>query len=495
MAEPTKTASDLPSYSRGEADIAPRVPFVLRVTAAWSWRIIIVAVIVGGLFWIFTSLATLFIPLIIALLIAAPLERAVFHMNKWGVPRGLGALLTLLALLGVVGFLLGAASTSIISGFGDLQEAAVEGFETFITWLAEGPLHISQEQLDGVVAQVQDWLTSNAGGLASGALGAASTIGGVVAGAVIALFALFFFLRDGRKLWLWGVGLLPDEAEQRVDVAGSHAWSTLRRYTQTTVFVAFVDAVGIGMAAWILGVPLALPIAILVFLFSFIPMFGATLSGAIASLVALVDGGWTTALLMLGAVLLVQQLEGNVLYPWLFGKALSLHPLVVLLTITAGTITLGLVGAIIAVPIVSFVYAFGRGLSKTYAPDEEEVPPITSQVPVFAERSRDAVRRARSKMSRTGEIRVRQSDAMTDGQHRGADESLTAGPTSAESAPGATDATATEERRPTTGTIRIRGGAADNEDGAGDGSDAAVRGTDGSDDPQDEPGRGDQPPR
>ncbi|GMA34983.1 AI-2E family transporter [Demequina litorisediminis] len=163
--------------------------------------------------------------------------------------------------------------------------------------------------------QVQGWATDNASGIASGALGAASTIGGVAASAVIALFALFFFLRDGRKLWLWSARLVPGDNSERVDRAGIHAWNTLRRYTQTTVFVAFVDAVGIGLAAWLLGVPLALPIAILVFLFSFIPMFGATLSGAIASLVALVDGGPTTALLMLGAVLLVQQARGQCALP------------------------------------------------------------------------------------------------------------------------------------------------------------------------------------
>ncbi|WP_061961682.1 AI-2E family transporter [Demequina flava] len=455
MAEPKLAPADTPPPSNSHADADARVPFTLRVTAAWAWRLIIVGIVVGGFFWVFTALPTLFIPLIIALLIAAPLERVVYYLNRIGIPRGLGAFFTLLGLLGIVGFLLGAASTSIIAGFDDLRVAAVEGFETFMDWLSEGPLGINQEQIDNVVGQAQSWLTDNASGVASGALGAAATIGGLLAGAVIALISMFFFLRDGRNLWLWSVKALPDTVEERVDTAGLHAWSTLRRYTQTTVFVAFVDAVGIGLAAWILGVPLAFPIAILVFLFSFIPMFGATLSGAIASLVALVDGGWTTALLMLGAVLLVQQLEGNVLYPWLFGKALSLHPLVVLLTITAGTLTLGLVGAIIAVPIVSFIYAFTRGLSATYKPDEESVPPITSQVPVFAERSRDAVRRAREKMTRTGEIRVRQHDTMSNGDAPEPSEATAA--TEAAQRSGAAGTNEIGEPRPTTGTIRIRG--------------------------------------
>lgn len=422
------------SDSGASNEVARRVPLGLRVSAAWSWRIIVLGIVVGAFFWMFTTLSTLFVPLIIALLIAAPLERVVHHLERWHVPRGLGALLSILVLLGVVSFLLGAASTSIVAGFGDLKDAALEGFQQFMDWLAQGPLHMSEDQLDQIVNQVQGWATDNASGIASGALGAASTIGGVAASAVIALFALFFFLRDGRKLWVWSARLVPGDSSERVDRAGIHAWNTLRRYTQTTVFVAFVDAVGIGIAAWILGVPLALPIAILVFLFSFIPMFGATLSGAIASLVALVDGGPTTALLMLGAVLLVQQLEGNVLYPWLFGKALSLHPLVVLLTISAGTITLGLVGAVIAVPIVSFFYAFSRALRDAYKPDEEEVPPITATVPVLAERSRQIVNRARGrKPATTTEIPVRDR-----------------------SKPQQEADTTDGELPPTTGTIRVR---------------------------------------
>ncbi|MDE0573787.1 AI-2E family transporter [Demequina sp. B12] len=462
----TDTRAPQPAAPAPRDAVLTRVPLALRISAAWSWRLIVLGIVVSFLFWTFTSLATLFVPLIIALLIAAPMERLVHHMNKIGIPRGLGALLAILVLLGVVSFLLGAASTSIISGFDDLRETALEGFRTFTDWLATGPLHMGQEQLDEIIGRVQSQLSDNAWGLASGALGAASTIGGLVAGTVIAVFALFFFLRDGRKLWLWGVTLLPNDVEKRTDEAGMHAWKTLRRYTQTTVFVAFVDAVGIGVGAWILGVPLALPIGILVFLFSFIPMFGATLSGAIASLVALVDGGWTTALIMLGIVLLVQQLEGNVLYPWLFGKALSLHPLVVLLTISAGTLTLGLVGAIIAVPIVSFIYAFGRALSASYKPDEEEVPPITSQVPVFAERSREAVRRARTAITRTGEVRVHHDGATTAQPTEGRDEGVER---SGDSATDAGEADHVEEARPTTGTIRVRkpkgGSATDGENG------------------------------
>jgi predicted PurR-regulated permease PerM len=174
-----------------------------------------------------------------------------------------------------------------------------------------------------VVQQAQD----NAWGLASGALSVTGVVGGLVAGVIIALLSLFFFLRDGRVIWSWIADLVPgEEASARVDRAGMGAWRMLRKYTQTSVFVAFVDAVGIGAVAWILGVPLAFPIAILTFVTSFIPLVGAGIAGVVATLIALVDGGWTTAAFMLAGVLLVQQIEGNVLYPWLFGKAVSIHP-------------------------------------------------------------------------------------------------------------------------------------------------------------------------
>ncbi|MFN3865917.1 MAG: AI-2E family transporter [Demequina sp.] len=390
-----------------EASVLDKVPVTLRVAAAWSWRAIVVGIIIVAGVWAFTSLTALFVPLVIALIIAAPLERLVTLMERIKFPRALGSLLAIVILILTAAGLGTLASTAFMSEFDDLRDAAVEGFDTFVDWLVTGPIGVNQTQVDELVETAQSFFEDNAQGLASGALSVGTAIGTIVAGIIIALVALFFFMRDGRQIWHWTAGLVPDEAVVRVESAGMHAWVTLRRYTQTTVVVALADAVGIGLAAWLLGVPLALPIGILVFLFSFVPLIGATLSGIIASLVALVDGGWSTALWMLAAVLIVQQIEGNVLYPWLFGKAASIHPLAVLLTISAGTLTLGLIGAVIAVPVVSTLYAFNRGLHRKPDEPEYERPPISTQVPVIAERSKDAVRRAREAVTHTGEIRLR----------------------------------------------------------------------------------------
>lgn len=408
MADPrTDTAAVRTEPAKEQAPLIDHVPLTLHVAAAWAWRIVIVGVVLAVGIWAFTSLTALFVPLIIALIVAAPLERLVTRMRQIGIHRALGSIIAILLLLGVAAGLGTLASTAFVSESSQLRDAAVEGFETFVAWLVDGPLGVDQAQIDEVVSNVQSFVEDNLMGVATGALSIGSAIGTMVAGLLIGLVALFFFMRDGKQIWTWSVNLLPDEAVERADRAGQHAWVTLRRYTQTTVFVAFADAVGIGLAAWILGVPLALPIAIIVFLFSFVPMVGATLSGAIASLVALVDGGWTTALLMLAAVLVVQQIEGNVLYPWLFGKAASIHPLAVLLTISAGTLTMGLVGAIIAIPILATLYAFKRGLRIGPAIEEAERPPISTQVPVLAQRSKHAFQRAREAITHTGEIRVR----------------------------------------------------------------------------------------
>lgn len=408
MADP-RTESVATRSLRAEEQAAQSnyVPTPLRVAAAWAWRIVIVGVVLAVGIWGFTSLSALFVPLIIALIIAAPLERLVTRMHQIGIHRALGSIIAILLLFAVAAGLGTLASRSFMTQSSQLRDAAVEGFDTFVAWLVDGPLGVDQTQIDEIVSNIQGFVEDNATGLATGAMSIGSAIGTVFAGLVIGLVALFFFMRDGKQIWTWTVNLLPDASVERADRAGHHAWVTLRRYTQTTVFVAFADAVGIGLAAWILGVPLALPIAIIVFLFSFIPLVGATLSGAIASLVALVDGGWTTALLMLAAVLIVQQIEGNVLYPWLFGKAASIHPLAVLLTISAGTLTMGLIGAVIAIPILATLYAFKRGLRIGPAIEEAERPPISTQVPVLAQKSKHALRRAREAIAHTGEIRVR----------------------------------------------------------------------------------------
>lgn len=391
MARRGEIERDNPSVDGADGAPAGSVPWPLVITAAYAWRFIAIGVLVAVGVALFARLAPVLLPLVIAVLIAAPLERLVTRMARHRVPRGLGAAIVILSLTLIVVGLVTIAGTAIVAGFDELRTAVLEGVDTFIQWLISGPLHINEDRLTDLTGQGTTWLEQNWAGVANGALSVTGTIGQVLAGMLIALIGLFFVLRDGRSMWLTFVTAVGGGNASRIDSAGRNSWLTLRRYTQTSAFVAFVDAVGIGLAAWILGIPLAFPIAITVFLFSFIPMFGAAISGAIAVAVALVDGGWVTALIMLGCVLLVQQLEGSLLYPWIFGKAASIHPMVILVSVSAGTLVAGFVGAVVAVPLVAFVIAFVQGLRKEFV--VEEPPTISQQLPQIRSRAQAALHR------------------------------------------------------------------------------------------------------
>jgi predicted PurR-regulated permease PerM len=350
------------------ADGAPAgsIPYGFVITAAWAWRLVVLCVLFAIVVSVLARLSTIVMPLVIALIIAAPLEHLVTRMEKHRIPRGAGAGIVILTLFLTVVGLLAAAGGTIVAGFDDLRKQAVAGFETLLDWLVDGPLGVDPATIAHLQENLTELLQRNWLDVASGALSVTGTVGSVLASAVIALLALFFFLKDGRMMWLFGVRHIAGTNAERIDAAGLASWGTIGSYTRTSAFVALIDAIGIGLGAWILGLPLALPIAILVFVFSFIPLFGATISGAVAVAVALVDGGWVTALIMLGIVILVQQIEGTLLYPLLFSKAVSLHPMVILLAVSAGTLLAGFVGAVIAVPLVAVITTF---ITKMNDPD------------------------------------------------------------------------------------------------------------------------------
>ncbi len=355
-------------------DILQHVPVPLRVAGAWSWRLIVVGIVLTTLFTIVARLSALVVPIAVALLIAAPLGSVVGWLARHGFSRTWAALTTLLTLVLAVLGLIALASTTVIQGIDELKQQASDGLHTLVDWLSTGPLNLSADQIQSYLDKAGQTLQANSSGIAARALSVGSTVGLMTAGAILALFCLFFFLKDGRQIWLDFVQVFPRRARAQVDYAGTAAWETLARYTRTSVFVALVDATGIGLGAWILGLNLWVPIFIVVFLTSFIPLVGATLSGMVAVLVAVVEGGWVKAVIMVGVILVVQQVEGNVLYPFLFGKAASVHPIVILLAVGVGGIVGGLVGALLAVPILAFTKTFVEGLRKTGLGPTTEIP-------------------------------------------------------------------------------------------------------------------------
>jgi predicted PurR-regulated permease PerM len=348
------------------------VPRGLRIAGAWGWRLIVIGIVAWALLRIIGTIKIVIIPLVIALLLSALLAPAVGWLLRARFPRSLATVVVLVAGLAAVIGTLTLVVNQFITGAPDLADNAGRGVRQIQAWLRDGPLHLSDNQVEGYVERVQQWFSENSDRLTSTGLGAAGTVAEVLTGAILVLFATFFFLRDGRRIWRFIVRLFPVAARWRVDDAGIASWTTLGAYVRATVLVAFIDAVGIGIFLVIFDVQFAFALAALVFLGAFIPIVGATLSGAVAVLVALVDQGPVIALVILGVVIGVQQLEGHVLQPLIMGRAVAIHPLVVIIAIAAGVVLAGIVGALVSVPLVAVLNTAIRRLSKRHPP---EVPP------------------------------------------------------------------------------------------------------------------------
>ncbi len=348
------------------------VPLGLRASAAWTWRVVLVA---GGIYLLLLLLAqfkVLVVPVLVALLVVALIKPlADLGVRRLGLSPALAAVATILIVLLVLIGLIGLVGQQVATGFPDLQRQSGQGIQDVRNWLASGPLHVTGDQINTWIDQAQKSMGSNSSRLVSGALGVASTAADVGSGLFIALFSTFFFLSGGRTIWAFVVGLFPRGARPRVEGAGVRAWATLTAYVRATVIVAAVDAIGIGLGAAILGLPLAVPIAVLVFLGAFVPIVGALVTGVVAVLVALVSKGFITAVIMLGIVIAVQQLEAHVLQPFLLGRAVEVHPLAVILGIGAGVLIAGIIGALFAVPLVAVGHVIAQYL-REQPPEPEE---------------------------------------------------------------------------------------------------------------------------
>jgi putative heme transporter len=329
------------------------VPFALRIAASWAWRLGLVLIVSGALVWLLSHISLLIIPLMIAGLLASLLAPVTNWLARHRIPRGLAVAFTILGFLGLIGGALALVGRQLVAGFAALWDEVLQGLGQIESWLSEGPLHLTTQQIDQYIQDISDAVQNNSGSIVSGALNVGSTAGHILTGALIAIFALIFFLLDGRRIWRFVVGLMPRKARAATAGAGLQGWTSLVNYVRVQMLVAFIDAVGIGAGAAIIGVPLALPLSVLVFLGSFIPIVGALFTGFIAVLLALVANGLINALIMLAIVLIVQQVEGHVLQPLVMGKAVSLHPLAVVLAVAGGSMVAGIAGALFAVPLLA----------------------------------------------------------------------------------------------------------------------------------------------
>lgn len=333
--------------------IEENIPIGVRSAAAWSWRLILIAAALALLGFIVVQLQLVLVPIAIALLLSGLLQPVAAWLRDRGLHRTLAAAIVLLGGIAAVAATITLVVNAVSTGFGDLSQGVTTGVGQVRDWLVRGPLNLSQQQLDELINGATNAIAANRATFTAGALATAATLGHIITGFFLMLFVLFFFLRDGRQIWLWLVGLFPRIARRDIDGAALQAWKTLISYVRATGLVALVDAIGIGIGIAVLGVPLALPLAALVFLGAFIPLIGSFLSGLIAVLVALVSNGPLTAVLVLAVVVLVMQIEGHLLQPILLGRAVKVHPLAVILAIAAGLLLGGIIGALVAVPIVA----------------------------------------------------------------------------------------------------------------------------------------------
>lgn len=377
---PATPAPDHPApharvHRRREHDLEADIPYGIRIAAAWSWRLGLILLVGGGLVWLLSHISFLLIPVMVAALLAGLLNPVVGWLKRNRLPAGAAVALTVVGFLGLIGGALALVGRQLYSGFSALWSEALAGVKQIQDWLSEGPLHLTADQMDQYFKEASTALQDNTSSILSGALSFGSTAGHFAAGLILALFILIFFLLEGDRIWSFIVRLLPKKAQPAAFGAGRKGWASMVSYARIQMFVAFVDAVGIGVGAAIIGVPLALPLSVLVFIGSFIPIVGALVTGAIAVLLALVANGLVNALVMLGIVLVVQQLESHILQPLIMGKAVALHPVAVILSVAAGSYLAGIPGALFSVPVLAVANSAVRYIAaRTW--EHEQVPAL-----------------------------------------------------------------------------------------------------------------------
>ncbi len=329
------------------------VPTWLRTSASIGWRLLVLAGVAYLATVVLAEIRVLVIPALLSLFVGSLATPVVAWLRSRGVNRLLSTMLAFvgaaLVLVGVVAFISGEIAASV----DEINASVDEGILQITDYLADGPLGLSAERVDDYLQQAQDSISSNAEQLLGGVAGGAATVLEVVTGFLLMLVFAFFVIKDGDRFWHWLLSYTPDEHRELIHRIGERSWATLRSYLGGTALVGLADALVIGIGLAILGVPLVIPLSLLIFFGAFFPLIGATVSGLAAALVALATVGLTEALIVVAIVLAVQRLEGDILMPILVGKATDMHPLLIIVALTIGFIVAGLVGGFLAVPILA----------------------------------------------------------------------------------------------------------------------------------------------
>ncbi len=361
-ARPRRPGDLRPGPEPAEGQTRPEVPPMLARLAAWSWRLLVVLAAAGLLLYLLIVLKVIVVPVIVALFLASLLVPLV----RWLEARGWRHLAAVLAVFGGAVLLLAAVIAGFVPLIGNeldtLRQRADEGVAEVQRFIASRPFGLSQADLNRYLEQARQRFTENSSGLTRGAVAGVTVVGELITGLILSLFLTFFFVKDSERFTRWILDFAGRHREAQLREIGTRSATAVSGYLRGQATVGLVDAVFIGIGLAIVGVPLVVPLAFLTFVAAFLPLVGAFVAGTLAALVALVTKGLTAALIVVAITVAVQQLEGHLLAPLLLGRAVSLHPVVIILALAAGSILGGIIGAFLAVPIAAVVTAVGTYL-------------------------------------------------------------------------------------------------------------------------------------
>lgn len=377
--KPSGAASRAPVVLVPRPDPAQAVPWGVRVAAEAGWRLLVLAGTVWVLMRVISSVQLVVFAFVVALLITALLQPTVARLMRHGVPRGPATALTAILGFVVIGLMGWFVTWQVMENIDDLSDQIQSGIDDLRNWLLKSPFHVTDKQINQIAKNLREAVGANTDQITSAGLEGVQVVVEALTGILLTFFSTLFLLYDGRRIWAWTLKLVPAAARPAVAGAGPRAWRTLTAYVRGTVLVALIDAVFIGIGIYFLDVPMAVPLAVFIFLFSFIPLVGAVASGALAVLVALVTQGVFTAVMTLAVVLAVQQIEGHILQPFILGRAVRVHPLAVVLTVATGGMVAGIGGAVVAVPLVAVTNTVVSYL-KAYAEEQSAPPEIEDEV-------------------------------------------------------------------------------------------------------------------
>ncbi|WP_405869646.1 MULTISPECIES: AI-2E family transporter [unclassified Streptomyces] len=350
---PTERPAEASPPAAVRPDPAQAVPWGVRVAAEAGWRLLVLAGTVWVLMRVISAVQLVVFAFVVALLITALLQPTVARLKRHGVPGGLATALTAILGFVVMGLIGWFVTWQVMENIDNLSDQIQSGIDDLRNWLLKSPFHVTDKQINQIAKNLREAVGANTDQITSAGLEGVQVVVEALTGILLTFFSTLFLLYDGRRIWEWTLKLVPAAARPGVAGAGPRAWRTLTAYVRGTVLVALIDATFIGLGIYFLDVPMAVPLAVFIFLFSFIPLVGAVASGALAVVVALVTQGVFTAVMTLAVVLAVQQIEGHILQPFILGRAVRVHPLAVVLSVAAGGMVAGIGGAVVAVPLVA----------------------------------------------------------------------------------------------------------------------------------------------